>query len=90
MGGYGTPASRVGKGRVGDRHLNFFGQRHFILEGVLLASLQGRPPGHRRPGKSPAPGRLQANLRGEGLRWPLGPAATSQLTSALKHRLLVG
>src|SRR5271165_4789048 len=37
----------------------------------LRPCLQGRPPGHRRPGKSPAQGRLQANLRGEGLRWPL-------------------
>jgi Resolvase, N terminal domain len=43
-----------------------------------MPALQGRRPRHCGPSKSPAPCRLQANLRGEGLRWAMGSAATSQ------------
>src|SRR5271166_2719370 len=31
MGGYGTPANRVGKGRVGDRRPNLLGQQLFYF-----------------------------------------------------------
>src|SRR5271165_2255902 len=40
--------------------------------------------------KSAAPGRLQTNLRGEGVRWQVGSAPTSKSIGAVEGRRRVG